>query len=464
MAQNTWMGTGLLCLFGFLWVACGDPIERHIGQLIEGGEAAEDAKIELNMAKKTAIAPLIEAFGNDVHPLRARMDMADALYKLYLREADERILQTLIGALKDGQANVRGGVAHSLGNLNKKESVGPLIEQLEREADDGVRTEILAALEVMGMGWGETLDMSKLSDEQKAHFTHLLTGMMQEDLPDTLRKKTAEWLENMGEERAQKAHRELLKGNISGAEALLLEARDLLPESKNLNQKLGRFYYDNEDADKGIDYLEAQGMVARARPLKRRPQLDGDLREAAWQGVAPLTEFYQCIDILSAYATEGRVEAYVGYVGQTLYVGIKGYEPSTKGLVAQYSGRDHERTWRDDCIEIFIDANHDYDSYYQLIANSRGALLDTYNDGSARFGDSAWSADFGVATKVEPDYWSIEVEIPAGYLHGSAIEAGTIWGFNLGRIRIGNASEYGQWVPTYGFAHRPDRFGFLIFE
>ena len=38
------------------------------------------------------------------------------------------------------------------------------------------------------------------------------------------------------------------------------------------------------------------------------------------------------------------------------------------------------------------------------------------------------------------------------------------WGFNVARVRIGNASEYGQWVPTYGNAHRPDRFGVLLFE
>ena len=30
--------------------------------------------------------------------------------------------------------------------------------------------------------------------------------------------------------------------------------------------------------------------------------------------------------------------------------------------------------------------------------------------------------------------------------------------------RIANASEYGQWVPTYGSALRPDRFGYLVFE
>ncbi len=32
------------------------------------------------------------------------------------------------------------------------------------------------------------------------------------------------------------------------------------------------------------------------------------------------------------------------------------------------------------------------------------------------------------------------------------------------RVRIANASEYGQWVLTYGSSHRPDRFGLMIFH
>ena len=243
-----------------LLASCGDPLEHHIAQLIEDGAGVEEAKIELNMAKGTAIVPLIAAFRNPTHPPRARVALADALYKLYLREAD-----------------------------------------------DGV---------------------------------------------------------------------------------------------------------------------------------------------------------------LSARLVEGKAEAYLGYVDQTLYIGIKGYEePSTAGLVAKYTQRDAD-VWRDDCIEIFISPAHDYKTYYQLMVNSLGVLKDGYNDGSGthRFGDTAWSADFPLAASVEDQSWSVEIAIPAAFLHDSKISAGDVWGLNLGRTRIGNASEYGQWVPTYGFAHRPERFGFLVFE
>ena len=44
------------------------------------------------------------------------------------------------------------------------------------------------------------------------------------------------------------------------------------------------------------------------------------------------------------------------------------------------------------------------------------------------------------------------------------IHPGDVWGFNIARVRIANAAEYGQWMPTYGNAHRPDRFGWLVFD
>ena len=69
-----------------------------------------------------------------------------------------------------------------------------------------------------------------------------------------------------------------------------------------------------------------------------------------------------------------------------------------------------------------------------------------------------------IATVVGETHWTVEVEIPAAELHQSVIDPGDVWGFNAARARMPDAGEYGQWVPTYGNAHRPDRFGLLIFD
>ena len=71
--------------FAFLLLflgGCGDPVERHIAALVEGGDEAEVARMELNLAKQDAIAPLIRALENRAHPPRARVAFAAVLYGL----------------------------------------------------------------------------------------------------------------------------------------------------------------------------------------------------------------------------------------------------------------------------------------------------------------------------------------------------------------------------------------------
>ena len=110
-----------------------------------------------------------------------------------------------------------------------------------------------------------------------------------------------------------------------------------------------------------------------------------------------------------------------------------------------------------------MDTNHDYRTYFQMIVNSLGAINDKYRKENGSW-EWDWNGGFNLVTKVEDTFWTIEIEIPADQLHQSKIQSGDIWGFNIARVRIANASEYGQWTPTYGDAHRPDRFGFLIFD
>ena len=100
----------------------------------------------------------------------------------------------------------------------------------------------------------------------------------------------------------------------------------------------------------------------------------------------------------------------------------------------------------------------------EATGDSLGTIYDAYNAGHQGTGDPAWNGAYTVATTVEDTVWTCEIAIPFQELGDARVSKGTVWGFNVARVRIGNASEYGQWVPTYGFAHRPRRFGFLFFE
>ena len=65
---------GCLLVVVALISGCGDPVENAIEGLIAGGDQAEKARMELNLAKRAAIAPLIAAFADEGYPPRARVD------------------------------------------------------------------------------------------------------------------------------------------------------------------------------------------------------------------------------------------------------------------------------------------------------------------------------------------------------------------------------------------------------
>ena len=93
-----------------------------------------------------------------------------------------------------------------------------------------------------------------------------------------------------------------------------------------------------------------------------------------------------------------------------------------------------------------------------------GTIFDHYTEGASPSGDISWNAELEHAVHTQDDYWSLEVSFPLAQFSDEAVETGTVWGANLARIRIANASDYGQWVPTYGSALEPGRFWFLVFE
>ena len=452
------LALGLAAALALAAAGCGDPVERNIAILVEGGEGAERAKMELNLAKKVAIAPLIAAFQNRNHPYRTRVDLAEALYRLYVREADDGILQALVDGLQEPDPKLRSGLARILADLGRRECVDPLIERLAVETVDTVRSEILLALEIMGMGWDGRLNET-ITQDHKIRLTEILRDMPAAGQPDTLGRRRQLWLETFAEEVADRARKAVLQADLEEAQRLYAEALTLVPESPSINRYLGQFHYFNGDRQEGLRILDRWGLVAHARPLKSTPRLDGDLDDPAWCDVTPLTGFYQCIRSFLALPTLGRSEAFIGYVGQTLYIGVRGYEESTDGLAATVTERD-QQVFRDDCVELFFDPTLGQQAFYQIIVNSLGTIQDIRVDSDE---DLSWNADIEAAARVAETFWSVEVAVPVSDLDTS-FSPGDVWGFNVSRVRIAYASELGQWAPTHGSTQVPDKFGFLLFH
>ena len=442
-------------------LACSDPADHHLARLGQGGKAAAAAKRALVAAARPPVASMIAAFRDYSYPVRARVDLAEILYRVYLRDEDERVPPALSGGLDDPGPEVRTAAARWIGRLRRPGAAGPLVDRLAREEQDAVRSGILDALAIVGMTQTGVTTAAMTAAEQE-RLLGTLVCLQPQDLSRDLRAQRREWLEVLAEERSRAAREHVRRGELQQAEALLLAARELVPGSKNMNRKLGRFYYDNGRPEKGVEILTGAGLVARAHRMPQHPQVDGVLEEPAWEAMASVAEFSQCVWKMGAYPAQGRTEAYLGYLDNRLYVAVKAYEASTLDLTALVTQRDGQ-VWLDDCVEVFLDTNLDSRTFYQIMVNSLGIVADRYHDGTGPAAES-WNGEFAVAAAIAESCWVTEIGIPAPVLHDGVIRAGSAWGLNVARNRMARGPEYGQWAPTHGFALRPDRFGLLVFE
>lgn len=192
-------------------------------------------------------------------------------------------------------------------------------------------------------------------------------------------------------------------------------------------------------------------VCAECPIVEQGPAVDGTLDDACWDAAARLTDF-------ARFSTGGAVpvqtEVAVVCDASNLYIAVRAIEPTPEGIVADNHGRDNRGVFGDDCIEIFVDANHDHESYFQFGVNSTGDVYDSLGK------DSSWSANAIAAGALGDGEWTLEVAIDFQSL-GVKPAAGTVIGFNVCRddqVR----SVWSSWAPMEGSFHRPAWFGHLV--
>ena len=450
---------------------CGDSIDGHISDLMAGGAARDEAYIELLFAKRYAVPVLLDALENTEHPARGRADIADLLWKIYLRDSDPRIIDRLLNQIDDSAAPVRRAVAGGLREMGNPAILPFVLEKLEAERNEQTQLELLRAMEALD-GWDANWEASAsnfsvrggghLKPEQQKRFANVTLKIYRQSTHDSLRQQAGEFLERFAGRYVQEATQLILKADIAGAEERLLQALDLKPDSKNLLLRLGKLYYLNGQQQKGLDLLERHGLLLRLPRLSRAPTIDGDLSDPVWAEALKVDQFYKSATLMRPVPADGRTEAFLGYFNNQIYIAVKNYEETTIGLSVDYNVHDSE-VWRDDCVELFFDTNMDQRSFYQLITNPLGATFDTYRGGNEEYA-LQWDSGFEAVARIEATFWTVEKAIPIAGFHDLQIQPGDVWGFNLVRARIGLAAEHCQWLPTYGYTHRPDFFGLLTFN
>ncbi|MDR2440608.1 MAG: hypothetical protein LBE12_14695 [Planctomycetaceae bacterium] len=108
-----------------------------------------------------------------------------------------------------------------------------------------------------------------------------------------------------------------------------------------------------------------------------------------------------------------------------------------------------------DRVEVLLDIDRDYGTYYSLTIDSCGWITD------ACWGDKNWNPDWYVARYEDKDSWYIEAAIPLESLTDQLPIPQTVWAIGIRRIVPGIGIEC--WNAENSF-NLTEGFGFLVFE
>ncbi len=210
----------------------------------------------------------------------------------------------------------------------------------------------------------------------------------------------------------------------------------------------------------------AKGRTSTLKPrltcarAEAKPRLDGVLDDPVWKKASPSP-------LQSAQHDDGDWPSAVmmAHDDEFLYLAIRCQAKAGDGKRAEESDdktAGPSRRPRDgdlsahDRVEVFLDIDRDYFTYYRLAIDDRGWT----NDGC--WGDSTWNPAWFVASRRERGEWTAEAAIPLAELVGRSIRPGDVWAVGVQRVVPGVGFQ--SWSTPAAVVALPDGFGQLVFE
>lgn len=215
--------------------------------------------------------------------------------------------------------------------------------------------------------------------------------------------------------------------------------------------------------------------------------IDGRLDEQAWQDVPVITGFH-----LSANgnAESKATRVRLAWDARYLYVAFDVDDDQVIGTITERDGE----LWREDAVEVFIDANRDGMSYVEYEVSPRGVFYDAaiadyrpeiewvkdlnhidipmsiaiykvrdtpyavHVDGTLNEPgdtDRGWTCEMAISWRDIERGTNVDRPVP---------RAGDVWHIGLFRINVdADRAEYAAWNPTSSWYHVPRLFGRVVF-
>ncbi len=199
-----------------------------------------------------------------------------------------------------------------------------------------------------------------------------------------------------------------------------------------------------------------QGLPPKPTALCNRapspPYLDGDLQDEVWQQ-SPTIELHSPLYDDQDWSASAQLAA----DDQFLYlaVRVKRTNQDAYGTLTTMRRRDTPLSDHDR-IQIVLDVDRDYATYYLLEIDHRGWASDQC------WGSSAWDPTWYIAVRDDGTRWTIEAAIPWEELVPEAPKQNAAWAFQIQRIAPRTGLQ--SWATPADTQPLPQGFGLLIFR
>lgn len=200
-------------------------------------------------------------------------------------------------------------------------------------------------------------------------------------------------------------------------------------------------------APKGLPRRQVDNCIQ----TDQRPYLDGKLDDDAWKNAKRLRLAGRNDESAAPPAT-----VMLAHDAEHLYVAIE----CKKVAGLKYQTTDQPRT-RDaplddqDRVDLLIDTDRDYATYFRLTVDHRGWTADACNE------DVSWNPAWYVASHQDDASWTVEAAIPLEQLTGK-LAGRTVWAVGMQRILPGIGLQ--SWTQPAAVTPRGEGFGLMVVD
>jgi hypothetical protein len=442
-------------LLPLLFLACGNAIDHDIDSAMAGGESGERALMQLSLSSADVTPALTAAAADTSNPAGGRVTMIELLRRIFVREADRRILEGLEAIAVDRDETVRKSVIRTLGDIGQTRQLFWLIGHLSTESDEDVLREALLAVQNLE-DWRITkrgnsfwvADGESLSSDQTTSLRRVLKGIFLGTASDSLRIVTEELIERMACQMVQDAEERELAADLDAADLIFRRAQDFAPESRNVNRRYGLFLLRNGYPERSKALLAAHEVMIGVPHRNHAPVLDGVLDEPFWQNAGHIGRHQKTLKLMRSQPDDSQSHAYFAYTDSALYMGMVRYHVDVEKLRSEY--RDHDgRIWEDDHFSLGLKTGLHENLEYAYYVNALGTVYDSA-DGTPDAPGAAWNGEQRAATFTGTDHWSMELALPfRAFIDKPHAKKGDMWLLCSGWGETAT-SKGAAWIGSHG--------------